>query len=349
MQASKPTVPDTLQCPLTYEPLVRTLVLGDGETYLETAARAALAHRPDSSPLHGASLVERPWQCRNYAVEHLVRRLLDGAAPHVPQCPIRRAAFREPFLLVDDGQTYERDAIEAYLRNDAHSVTPIGTPLAYRVLLPNRTLARHLALVQSMRDCIEVPMRSESALVLALAVYDVEARNAFQARDWRALHARRAALQLPTRTLPFSAPDASSLDLSDLVLCNAQCKSAYFAGARLDRVEFRECDLSRVCFRDASMCDARLIDCRWMGEDLCLFNANLHNACITLGGALLEVGATWREVSTIHELYDELRRRGARNSATVRVVQRATRLDWPAVLHDRPIQMLREWEARSTQ
>ena len=59
-------------------------------------------------------------------------------ADAVPElvCPITRQLFKDPVLLVEDGHTYERSAVTAWLeRNDTSPMT--GAPLARKTLAPN--------------------------------------------------------------------------------------------------------------------------------------------------------------------------------------------------------------------
>ena len=59
-------------------------------------------------------------------------------ADAVPElvCPITGQLFEDPVLLVEDGHTYERSAVIAWLeRNDTSPMT--GAPLARKTLAPN--------------------------------------------------------------------------------------------------------------------------------------------------------------------------------------------------------------------
>ena len=57
---------------------------------------------------------------------------------HAALCPILHAPFREP-VVAEDGHTYERSAIEHWLRD--HNTSPLtGEVLAMKMLIPNHTV-----------------------------------------------------------------------------------------------------------------------------------------------------------------------------------------------------------------
>ena len=65
---------------------------------------------------------------------------LDGRVPLEYVCPIARAVMDDP-VVAADGATYERAAIEAWLR-DGNTTSPLtGAPLPHPGLTPNLALA----------------------------------------------------------------------------------------------------------------------------------------------------------------------------------------------------------------
>ena len=57
---------------------------------------------------------------------------------HAALCPILHAPFREP-VVAEDGHTYERSAIENWMKtNDTSPLT--GEKLEHRILTPNHIL-----------------------------------------------------------------------------------------------------------------------------------------------------------------------------------------------------------------
>ncbi|KAJ8598637.1 hypothetical protein CTAYLR_003073 [Chrysophaeum taylorii] len=61
-------------------------------------------------------------------------------------CPLTLEMFEDPVILVGDGHTYERRAIEEWLRtHSASPLTGIDLPEAGRALIPNLTIRKMLA------------------------------------------------------------------------------------------------------------------------------------------------------------------------------------------------------------
>ena len=65
---------------------------------------------------------------------------LDEEPPELYLCPITHELMKDP-VVCGDGFTYERAAIEAWLRNKKHPVSPMtGEPVDPKAIIPNHSL-----------------------------------------------------------------------------------------------------------------------------------------------------------------------------------------------------------------
>ena len=77
----------------------------------------------------------------------------EDAEPEELMCPITRTLFRDPALVVDSGQTYERKAIRSHFRQARASAprgTPVMDPVTRTPLYNTRTVVNWVA-----RRCVE--------------------------------------------------------------------------------------------------------------------------------------------------------------------------------------------------
>ena len=88
---------------------------------------------------------------------------------HAALCPILHAPFREP-VVAEDGHTYERSAMEAWIRQSskrgrgATALSPLtGAPLRARTLRPNHALRNLLAEVASGEPTVALDSEPEPA------------------------------------------------------------------------------------------------------------------------------------------------------------------------------------------
>lgn len=128
------------------------------------------------------------------------------ALSHECTCPIRHTLMKEP-VVAADGHTYDREAIERWLRR--HSTSPMtGLPLAHLNLVPNIVLGR---VVRQMREaglcsscvaepnstptefCITIDKRGTSKIGLDIVIQDGVALKIKKVKEglvseWNAAH-----------------------------------------------------------------------------------------------------------------------------------------------------------------
>ena len=83
--------------------------------------------------------------------EGVVDTQLEGVKekPEIPSkflCPITKEIMKDPVMLADDGQTYERQAIIEWYKYTNISITPYGDDIEDRPpdLVPNKGLSRKI-------------------------------------------------------------------------------------------------------------------------------------------------------------------------------------------------------------
>ena len=99
LEASRVNFQEEPTCPLTLQPFMRPwILLEDGFTYEKSAIEKWLELHPNNSPLIG--------EIRSATL--LPNRTMNKFNSI---CPITQEPFQEPYYCVEDGQTYEKDAI----------------------------------------------------------------------------------------------------------------------------------------------------------------------------------------------------------------------------------------------
>lgn len=93
---------ESMTCPLTLMPFKRPwILLEDGFTYEKSVIEQWLASHPNTSPIIG----EIP------TATLLPNCALKKETSHRTICPITKEPFHEPYYCVEDGHTYEKEAI----------------------------------------------------------------------------------------------------------------------------------------------------------------------------------------------------------------------------------------------
>lgn len=72
-------------------------------------------------------------------IDGLRSALMDSDVPNHFLCPITRELMKDP-VIAADGYSYERDAIETWIRTPNHSSPVYNLPLKNTLLIPNRSL-----------------------------------------------------------------------------------------------------------------------------------------------------------------------------------------------------------------
>lgn len=114
-----------------------------------------------------------------------------GASPLLPtaildgfKCPITRELMEEPVLLVSDGYSYERKAIEAWLNTGPQVSPTTGAQLTNKLIVPNHSLREaiqhflkqqpSLAALRAEARRAKTQAREVSDLMLAVALHEEE-------------------------------------------------------------------------------------------------------------------------------------------------------------------------------
>lgn len=325
-------------CPITFMPFTRPwILLEDGFTYEKSAIEQWLKSKPNRSPLIGdiRTATLRP----NCTVKN-----------ENPICPITHEPFQVPYYCVEDGQTYEKDAIIEWfnvkiregLENELSSMvvkSPVtGVPLDSLTLYPNKILfdkgipqeQNPVVFKFDIKKIISDYMEMDNQEVKC--VFDAEIRNLIdrfvKEKNYEKknelkgqIAERRESLGLNVKKTFYKTLDLSHLNLSKMNLIGLGQKGSILKETDLSDSILQNCDLSQCRFLNCNMQRAFFINCNFSGEEVSFFRTDMQDAIID-ANCLLEKGSTWKRITNWGDFITELSRRGAMNvdSMTFRVL-----------------------------
>lgn len=318
-------------CPITLEPFIRPwILLEDGFTYEKSAIEEWLASHPNKSPMIGE--IPSATLLPNCTIKN-----------NRSKCSITKEPFREPYYCVQDGHTYEKDAIvkwiqtkiEEYLEQEIELPmiivrSPIsGVPLNKWTLVPNKILfkdnisqAQYLTLEIDLDKVIcESAKRKNQEF---LCIFDSEIRNLIEnynyenaTEELKKINDRRSHLGLNTQeTVSNHIFDLSHLNLSNMNLTNLLQKGTIIHETDLSDSVFNKCSFSNCRFINCNMQRAFFINCNFRGENTFFYKSNMKDA-IFEEHCFLEKNNTQKRITNWEDFQAELSSRGATNVDSV--------------------------------
>lgn len=321
-------------CPITLMPFTRPwILLEDGFTYEKSAIEQWLTSNPNRSPMIGE--IPSATLLPNCTIKR-----------KVSICPITQEPFQEPYYCVEDGQTYEKDAIlkwfevkvrenleaEAFLQIVVRSPAS-GVDLHSLTLYPNKILfnkgipeeQKSVVFTIDINKIVSDYSKSESQEVKC--IFDSEIRGLIERyanekddekkKDLkRQIDERRVHLGLDVRKTSYGSLDLSHLNLSKMNLEGLAQKSSIFKETDLSDSILKNCYLGRCRFLNCNMQRTFFIHCNFTGEDVSFFGTDMKDAIIN-ADCYLENGRTWNRITNWSDFKAELSRRGAINVDSV--------------------------------
>jgi len=343
--SNQPLQKEGFTCPITTEPFDRPwILLEDGFTYEKPMIEYHLQQYPNQSPMIGE--IPSATLLPNCAVKKWGGDV----------CPITKEPFIEPYYCVEDGHTYEKDAIIKWFKTnireqlEGENFDPIGVrspasgvSLHSLTLYPNKILFTTGRIPSNQNpEIIKIDMSEiireaqpknrikpifDARIRTLIGAYsnasDLNERNAIK-KEFNEL---RLALGLTIRENTFDVLDLSHLDLSNMHLLGIDLKGAIIEGTDLSGSSLWNCNLSRCRLIECNMSDTQIINCCFMGETVSFFKTDLTNAEIG-SDCIFEKGNTWQRINSWDDLKRELVNRGALN------VERAKYLQLKNKIHD---------------
>lgn len=317
-------------CPITQMPFERPwILLEDGFTYEYEAIQRWLAEHPNNSPMLGP--IPSATLLPNCAVKK-------GESC----CPITQERFREAYYCLEDGHTYEKEAIETWFETQMQMSLDMetsriyirspcsGTELNSLTLYPNKVLFGE-RLPPNQQPIV---IRIDEAQVLAdaqsklknICIHDQEIRRLLkdyllQREDSikEQFNQRRIALGLEVRgNETWGSLDLSHLDLSHMNFDRLFQKGTILKETDLSYSVFANCCFAHCCFINCKMKSTQFNNCDFGGERVSFFESDMENAWLV--SCKLERASTWRAISDSQAFKAELAARGALKSETVRTV-----------------------------
>lgn len=311
-------------CPITLEPFEKPyILLEDGFTYEEVDITEWLDDNPNMSPL-----IRQIPSATLYPNK--------AALQKHPICPLTKQPFKEAYYCIEDGHTYEKDAIIKWFKKTTKGQLP---PLCFTspsgkyglnglTLYPNKILFK----ANLPADQEPIKLRVDVSKLHATfennlrCIYDSEIRDLIlkwtQKQDQRIeileeIHERRKALGLDVlQTTSFEYVDLSELDLSHMQLNSLCQKFAQIKGANFEGTIFTNCYFAGANLLNCNMRNTTFINSSFSHNRTSFFKTDMHKAVFNLK-CTIEKADTWGIVKTRDGFKDELIARGALNVDTV--------------------------------
>ncbi len=135
--------PPDFFCPITHQIMVDPMCGSDGHTY---DAKALATYLRDTvappSPMTREAM-QPGFQVPNRALRQLIVDFATHKGAQRPRCPLTTQVIRDP-VLASDGNTYEREALEAAMLEQGHR-SPVDGHVLSSTVVPNITLLKVLA------------------------------------------------------------------------------------------------------------------------------------------------------------------------------------------------------------
>ncbi len=320
-------------CPITLMPFIRPwILLEDGFTYEKHVIENWLMSHPNNSPLIGdipsATLLPN---CTIKNEEVL--------------CPITKEPFQEPYYCVEDGYTYEKEAILKWVelrikenleQGPSSSLTfkspASGVELNRVTLYPNKILFKK----KMPKECNPIVfgmdigkisfknLKSEfkcifnSEIRSLIKTYVDEKDYEKQEKIKKQIDTHRILLGLDVKesASAIGTLDLSHLDLSHMDFLGLEQKGSIVEEADLSHSFFQNCSFSRCRFLNCKMQKAFFINCNFMGEQVSFFGTDMKEAIID-DRCRLEKGSTWQRITNWSDFKIELSARGALNADSI--------------------------------
>lgn len=147
---------EAIQCPITCVDMEEPVVIEDGHSY-EKAAIETWLNDNTTSPVTGLAVKDTP-----YLPNHTLKNIITAVQTNQPyrallKCPLTHEIMQDPVVLVD-GHSYERKAIEAWLKE--HNTSPVTKePLSTKVFYPNLVLKHVIELLFTLESTSEPTSR----------------------------------------------------------------------------------------------------------------------------------------------------------------------------------------------
>ena len=231
-------------CPLSKSPIKDPVVLsGDGVTYERSFIQTHLISN-NYSPGNKDLKLEHQYSINNYTLRSFLKN-----KENLIKCPLTQQEFQNPYILLDDGITYEKEAIIAWLQKNKKNPAS-WAHLTWRVIVPNKALMQVLKLpIKGSSLKVDLMINISDDIIQSPAI-----QMSLTNRDISNLDQQ---LRLLNRLGDFSAKDLSNLDLSNLTITGISFKLANFNCCQLSQTTFDHCDLSRTTWIHANLSSAQ--------------------------------------------------------------------------------------------